>query len=292
MEKFTARPSSMMGKSLTSYLSKALSLNHVNIKDICGKFSIGRSSFYHIDKNPFRVINIKKLSEILDKPAEQIASMTFQPYVNKLIDNIDNYILFNHKLPLINYKKRRFCPICLKEKGHYKLIWQVNEIVICTEHHCKIEMTCPICSREQPYLSDKLSEFKCPYCQGSIIKEQIIKVDEDIIISQERIYEDWNYLLNPSTLFFQFDGLSKEKSLELILLYIKFIEKRVYNTRAIKPTNNKVNRMIRSEYYGVPDISSLLCFLRDKSISISDFCDLINGERTYLAGLEKLELVS
>lgn len=229
MEKFTVRPAPLTGESLSSYLLRACRENAVkytDVKPIIEKnIKLGAAYGYKLDLIPNYAVNLQALSNLTGLSNEQIEKMTFSPIGRKLFDDVnENYDLFRVSLyKEVEKNKRRFCIECMKEKGVYKLIWQVKQINLCDKHLTPLTSCCPVCGHEQPYITDSQSIFACCKCNSSLINNTKTEclTDEEIIHKETREYENWNFLLNSlQPLTIQIEGLTKEKSLAIQLLYV------------------------------------------------------------------------
>lgn len=231
-EMLTIRPQPKWEESLTSYLCRIAVRNEISFLEIWKLVNTGPKSKvqnifgYKLDIFPHEVINASTLAKLLCTSNSQIEDMTFYPLIKKFFNNhesvtqVYNYFMKNH----IIKEKRRFCPKCLKEKGFFKLIWQVREIEICDIHHVSLKSLCNNCLREQPYISKSLAFCECYYCQTALKTENEEVVNNEVfIMDQLQKYENWRYILHPTTELVtekEIDGLTKEKTLAIKLLFV------------------------------------------------------------------------
>lgn len=231
-EKFTIRPKPKKEESLTSYLCRIAYRNQIEYLDIWKlintgtKFKLSNTYGYRLDIIPHDVIDTLTLSMLLGTSKKDIESMTFYPIITKFFDNQvsagKGYRYAMNKL--VTMEKRKFCPKCLKEQKIFKLIWQAREIEICDFHYVSLMSVCSICLKEQPYISNSLACCVCQHCQSALYKSNNeVIINEDFIIDQLQKYEDWRYILDPTTELVsenEIEGLTKEKTLAMKFLFV------------------------------------------------------------------------
>lgn len=230
MERFPVRPQPFPEESLTGYIMRITFENDVpNLSDLFTVLNIYYSKnikrrAYQWDMFPFRVADTERLLQWMALSENMLNAMTFAPVIRKLYMNHDENIDWykNSVSSSLVKNHRRFCPQCLKERGFYNLVWQVEEIEICDIHHSKLQSHCSTCSTEQPYVGDKMGEFKCANDCGFLFDEVPDRAEDiEYINDQLRKYEDWRYLLHPETTLIPTVGdLPPEKALHVALLYV------------------------------------------------------------------------
>ncbi|MBU3200078.1 hypothetical protein KPL48_12315 [Clostridium estertheticum] len=83
----------------------------------------------------------------------------------------------------------------MHEQPFYKLIWQVKEISYCKIHGVKLEHFCWQCKKKIPIISSESRMGYCPYCLADL---SLTTVTEEKNNLNDRLYEDWKYLLAPN----------------------------------------------------------------------------------------------
>lgn len=236
--------------------------------------------YYLIDINPSIILNIDKICDMTLLSIKDISNMTFRNVLLKLFSYEE--ILEMHSSSFITnniYKKRRFCPECLRLDGAYKLIWQIREIEICDIHNIKLESMCKCCSHEQPLVHHLIDRAICVKCGHSLFDFEDIKFSMDYITKQLSMYEDWNYLLDPGTsIGATLPGLNKLQSMAAKLLYIAQGYENIYKYSSIKHIDNtykkRLLRITKSSRSLNPSIKSALHLLRKVNMSLIEFSNL------------------
>lgn len=256
-------------ESLTSYLSRLATVNYVNNHDIWRKLMIcdshyPQASFSRIlDITPHTVINVNTLCEMLKLESNDIFNMTFVKIYNKFAISLDEIstskVLMNS---VCDYRK--YCPMCMKDKNIYKLIWQVEEINYCKDHKIYLYDCCWNCKRKIPLLSSNSENGYCPFCGSDLSKGSPIKIylNDDI----KNPIEDWAFLLNkknpPMDII---KNYSITRTIALKLLYIGIDNAHAFLLQKARGTHT-VNRNT--------NICWLLKILREKKITVQDFFNL------------------
>lgn len=257
-QRFTVRPKPKVGESLTGYLLRVVHRNFVDINRLFTFVHNGsrRRTDHQIDILPERVIDLESLSGLVGVPLSQLRAMTFQPVVEKYVDQIDASQDYPAAMRDVTDKThRRFCPLCLQEGGVLKLNWQVKEVEICDKHHVRLTSKCPACATDQPFLSKNLAVLRCLSCGSKLASNGAAKVDDtDLIDAQLRVYSDWRYLMSPSfsSLVPQIQNYSQEKSLAIAVLYLLQGKPETYNPESTpQPRLRKLTqglvRMVRND---------------------------------------------
>ncbi|MUK89314.1 hypothetical protein GMD78_13125 [Ornithinibacillus sp. L9] len=228
--RLTIRPKPFEYESLSTYVLRVAKANCLSITDIASliysKYEIQYfyKSKYRLDL--YKTFDITKLGEILKKSEKQLLNKTFIPLLTKLsiIYNWENGSSPITRV-LIETRNRKYCPDCLSEFGYYNLIWQFNDIDLCNIHLKKLRNTCPYCHKEQRYFSETLVNMKCHDCGGDLTyvsNENTKTKSKEYIISQNRIYDDYKFLLNTmeNNIVSSIKGFSLEQSICIKLLYL------------------------------------------------------------------------
>lgn len=143
------------------------------------------------------VLDMEKFSRLLSVDLRIIRELTFNPVLIKSYqENINEKALLSSKVvsKYINYH-RRFCPLCLKEKLFYRLIWQVKDCNLCFKHYVNLVDRCQKCLKPISLLGSNAMIGKCDYCNFPLENSETVKINPDD--KQLNIYENWLYLLMP-----------------------------------------------------------------------------------------------
>lgn len=231
----------------------------------------------------------------MGKSVSEIESMTLTNVFKKFNENT---ILDKTQLSAtgVNYiierNLRRFCPICLKEKGYYKLLWQIKEISICLEHNIPLQTICHKCGNEQLYISESLVDLSCFKCGNTLFNYPDIINDNDLLNKNYRYYKEWEFLKDGSKALSTYQH-SKDRDLALKILYLTQPSKEIFNlnsTRIISvSTSSKYkNFVLKKESSKLVSIQMFFAVIRELKIDIEifhkievpqKFIGLINNER-------------
>lgn len=270
---FLFRPKPFEKESLSSYLQRIADANYIYVNEIWklllqSNTHYPQSSRSHLlDICPNSTINLLKLAEALNFDKNIIEQLSFVPvYKNFYIH--ENKISHSRLLSGLIEKHRKYCPECMREKRFYKLIWQVKEINCCKIHRIKLKHYCWQCNRKIPLVPSEGKIGYCPYCLAdlslSIVTEEKINLDD-------RIYEDWEYLLelHSHNFYITSHNLKITQLLSLKLLYISeyFSNRKISGRLLQKARNNKLSKTIIH-------LDNILKIIRIANITIEDFFNL------------------
>ncbi|MBY6038326.1 TniQ family protein [Fictibacillus nanhaiensis] len=217
---FTIRIKPKVGESLTSYLYRLTNENKTNLINLANTVVLPgkkRYTIINLDLSIKNNYNIEMLANLTGLSIESLLSLTIVPYHTKF----DLFINMLNKEFETNVRK--VCPLCISKDKYFKLIWQVKEIDICNEHLVKLQKSCGKCGLEFQYNEkDLMLNHICGQCKNPIINvnmEDLLSLDK--IGEQERIYNDWSFLLSQHIEPPIINGYSTEDS--LVIKYIYFI---------------------------------------------------------------------
>lgn len=197
------RPKLFEGESLTSYLQRFAKENEINPNllwtRLKGSGNPQVSNASAIDWAPEKQINLSLLAEMSGLLIGDVVGMTFMNLLCKL-GNRHNDLFRSRALKGLIESSRKFCPVCIKEKPYYKLIWQVKELVVCDIHQIKLVDRCPACNKRNPCLSKTSIIGYCLYCGASLSDAVIEQVPDDKFNQHDRLYRDWEFLLDSTTI--------------------------------------------------------------------------------------------
>ncbi len=239
-DRFTKRLSSLPEESLTGYLMRMGEENGYKISGLLKLLNISFHDRHQLDILPQKVVDLEKLCYLLGLSKIKIEDMTFLTLLKKFYSQIsekDADIGASVRSIFIK-DRRRFCVSCLNEKSPFKLIWQISDIKICNIHYTKLQSMCENCSSNIPYLNNFVGKYVCYRCGFKFNQQDEEKIDDiNLILEQEKIYNDYNFLLNnkfenTNTI----NGLSIEKRIAASFLffnkksnYYKSKERHLYN---------------------------------------------------------------
>ncbi|MFW2503482.1 TniQ family protein [Clostridium diolis] len=222
---------------------------HYKIKD--NKINIAYSKIASsIDVFPFGILKEDGVCAMFNKSKEEIESATFSNILDVLNVNydagIDPYKMYLNRELIKDV--RRFCPLCLKDNGVYKLIWQIKEIEICYIHKIKLVSHCGVCNFEQKYFSSRLGKYSCSNC-NSLLWENVDRNQPDIgKLSQQKInYKNWNFLLRyKNRLINLIPNYNFEQSLAITMLYIAQNQENIFYINNINKFHKKtISNIVR-----------------------------------------------
>lgn len=275
--KLTVRIAPQCGEPLSILIMRAGKANQIPFKYMMRYLSdfegdnISKRP-YMLDIYPLKSETYEFLHSFTGIDINVLNSMTFMPVYSKFLDCIDNKANIKCNIDKNVYvkDKRRFCTNCIKEKGGYKLIWQISDLDMCNLHHTKLTSKCHNCSVEQPYTLNDSDIYRCFNCNAILYENSGEYVcDENIISEQIRKYRDWTYLLdNDMRLANCIEGFSVEKSLAINFLYCLQQGNNHFNVDAWGKHFNK-----NILYYVLNLITDRL---RVKRIIISDLFNLLD----------------
>lgn len=227
LDKSPFHPRPCNGEILTSFLQRFSKKNMVKPHDLwrcllkSGQHYPQASCSLYLNHCPGNVIDVGKLAWVASIDIGQIYRMTFHPVLVKFDDpSIPGALRSSRLLSNLKDESLKYCPICVKGKGYYKLTWQVKEIRVCIEHGVWLVKNCPACGSPIPLLAKDSEIGLCPACHRSLtnVKSEAPMAE---VAQQGRITKDWEYLLDPATTFIpHIEQVDPKQALALALLYV------------------------------------------------------------------------
>lgn len=210
--------------------------------------------------------------------------MTFQIVLRKFYEPfLVEEMQFSRLLSNLIEEKLKYCPYCVKERGYYRLIWQVREVNICIEHRIKLIENCPGCNNSIPILAKDSEIGICPVCYGSLTDtDSSIPIKEEFN-RQGRVITDWKYLLNSVTTFIpMINELNAKEAIAMALLYIFGDKAPVYDKNLLSSSvikQKSIPGLLQSargtRYHpSFVHLSTILTIIRLKNMSCKDFSQL------------------
>lgn len=235
MERFPIRVRLGNEESLFSYLKRLCIRNHVSflgLRKYISKQGKSIGKFNVIDIYPDSLIDFEKLSYLIGHTVEQILTHTFAPaigqFVKEFSDRPGGY--YRDSASLFENNKLRFCPLCLKERGIFNLLWRVKDITICDIHYVNLVAICGKCQQKQQVAVSELDYVRCQKCGEKLHQQLTSPCCSGVIPLQKKIYDNWRYFLNSNNPApNQISGVSKEQTLAILMLYLSQKKPNVFN---------------------------------------------------------------
>ncbi|MBM7605936.1 AraC-like DNA-binding protein [Metabacillus crassostreae] len=257
-------------ESLSSYVTRLANAHNLRINHLFNRIIIPKYNDKLLDFNSHHINGFGPLSEVtlsvLEDYTKQInlRRLTMSRFFNTL-----------SKMKLLK-PNRAWCPSCFDEMKsnrtivYEKLIWNITDYQICTEHSCKIVQECRECKRDQTCLTTLSTSGYCDYCKSWLgYKESNINVSDfkENVYKSNQIEQIFNY----------YEG--KEIDLEKFINSLRIIGNRL--TREMKEANFDVQFSNFQKYYLkkiIPTISSLLSVSYNLGISLIDILECVDIE--------------
>lgn len=297
-ERFTIRVNPTVGESLTSFMMRTAEINGTNYNSIMKYIGLRRESGAHLDDLPYRLVDCKKLSELLGIDEKTVISMTFSRIYSKFgVDIYHSPEQYKQAIADQFYKdNRRFCPECLKIYHGYKLHWQIKEIEICDIHKVRLISHC-VNGHALRYCSDSLASCRCDKCGVTLtVNEYTEQLDNECIEKQNKIYRKWEYLLSHETKVFPvIPGYDYEVVKAISLSYV--IE-RYSNEKNKRPAEilhsyylyNVLFSMKGSKHARKISLKQTLAILNAVNIELIEFSQLIIPQEYIIKKLSSVEI--
>lgn len=103
----------------------------------------------------------------------------------------------------------RYCPLCLAERGYYRLTWRFLALPGCPEHGCELGYGCGHCGQPIPLLPRQLKVGLCPHCGQDLSRCTAPQLDEPTWHKAQRRERDLIYLLTPQVYEISAERLKK-----------------------------------------------------------------------------------
>lgn len=94
-------------------------------------------------------------------------------------------------------KQVRFCPLCLKEKGYFRLIWRFGHLVGCPIHNVYLVDQCPSCGEKVKLLRPNPKIGFCHNCETDLSQAPQIHLPDELIEKNLKFAQDLEFLLSP-----------------------------------------------------------------------------------------------
>ncbi|WP_394581212.1 TniQ family protein [Cytobacillus firmus] len=206
------------GELLLSYLLRLANTNDVPLLTLLNTFRNPDRNYYIQKVNldllcvsPNHLINVKQLVKAVGLTEEEIEKTSFHYMLSHFSNEKD--ILCLRILSGVIRNILYFCPKCLLESNHYKLLWKVQDVTICLNHECYLSDKCPSC-KETIYYKDLLQVGKCPYCINNLVITNN-KLPGNLEMKNQRwLQAQWLFLMNDN------EKIINLQELSLRILYV------------------------------------------------------------------------
>ncbi len=285
------RPKIEQGECLSSYLQRVSNSNFITTHYLW-RHVLKPNAHYPqssisrlIDVTPFSTVDLNLLSSLLLTSCNTLESLTFIYVFRKFGVDINE---INHSRILSNLidTNRKFCPECISENPYFKLIWQVTEINYCEKHGLELNTRCSNCNCFIPILPNTADIRKCPTCGFDLSKS--LRTQYVCSSREERIYDDWNYILNQKTSsLHSTDNISNEQNIALRTLFLLERYKNELTTEE-KITLSSIMQLARCTKSSLTfmHLGSILYFLRRCNVPVQDFFSM-NISHEYIDSILK-----
>lgn len=173
-----------------------------------------------LDVNPSEVFDVQKFEQSLFLNNGTIESMSLLSKINDKIP-LSQQNRSNCTTLLNNFfiTSRRYCPICLREKDEYKLMWQIKGVNYCSIHHTKLENLCRKCNKKIIFMGRYSRNGFCPSCKMELTTKYSDSYSPDK--KEMLLHEIWNYILDENSHGLKvIDSFSNSESIAIKILYL------------------------------------------------------------------------
>ncbi|MCW3491340.1 TniQ family protein [Dethiobacter alkaliphilus] len=303
--KFLIRPCLQKGESLSSFIQRTAEMNGIHPYDIWRLFRYADKNpqvdySHQINSFPINIFNLQKFANSIGVEPCEMEATTFMPVIRKYTTNelvLSSSLRFLNGM-LSNYLK--FCPACLRSNPYYRLIWQIAELKCCHEHKKAFIEKCPGCGKKIPVLRANSIVGLCPWCGSNLCNslETAFQIDDQ----QNRIFEDWDYLLscdNPQITVIN-GSFDEGQFLAIKLLYIMSGSNDNLSFNKLHPCDlnkTRVDTLIQIARDSCTKqknihLSTVLTTLRSVRISLIDFTKITPPEAFINSLLDKSQTMS
>ncbi|MGD6803927.1 TniQ family protein [Rossellomorea aquimaris] len=179
------RFSPLRGESLYSYAyrhARMMGFEHIaTVMDEVAYELYSANSNYFVDNQKKSIL----LKEYVEKAAELKKT-------DGLCLNQFNQMFFDSEQPtdvqqtMVYHKFRtKYCPLCIRETFHHKLIWDIKYVNMCIQHEVCLVEKCPKC--EEEIVLDRLMRNKCRCGYKFTEVEEITAEKQQVSIAQEKL---------------------------------------------------------------------------------------------------------
>jgi hypothetical protein len=270
---FLIRTKIIKDESLTSYIQRVASDNLLLTADVWKLLCYSPYKNHqntvssYIDVNPYKALDLHKLETMLLQKSNSLYSLTLVPALEKL--NISSYNANKNTIGRnIFYTYRKYCPECLNENNHYKLIWQLSSIKFCKLHNIKLLAQCWNCKKNINLLPLNGEIGICPYCNIPLSKGYSTNYSPNK--TDLFNYDNWEYLLDSSKK--ANDLTSNYEPYSNLLLKLLYLLKDTHNYKSENTLLNLYKSL--EKYSNLVYIHSIINILKKTNTSFEYFINL------------------
>ncbi|WP_239717642.1 TniQ family protein [Paenibacillus sp. 19GGS1-52] len=294
------------GESLTSFILKMTYLNGCEAQDVWKKIGCSNEEARsHIKFSRFdydlHIFDREKMALLLGVAIAELDDMTSMKLYSKFFS--DPYQDFDTAATMLRdvlqTNVRRICPLCVKEKNVFELIWQIKEVDICPIHEVKLKSECSHCRKKINHSDNILVDPFCSNqcCNNSLLDDyEKVPVDDDVYRKQKQYFDEWRFLLfDNKVLACEQNGLSMEQNLAIKLLYIAQGQQQIYCRKKVSHLSMNIiktlilliksNRVVKRVR-----VQEVLHVLRAVGLSVEEFA-CIEVPSKYLNSIIKQQKV-
>jgi hypothetical protein len=158
-KKLLVRPNPFPDESLLGYIARLSEVNgYKSPKDI---LKIFQSIDYQFTSNlPKRIyMNSDPLMELTGKSYSTLKPMIYARMDYHKYKFMNSAVAFR----MIEPCRPKFCPLCLREKSYYRIIWDFSLVTVCPAHKCLLISNCPECNSELDIYLNGFGKCKCGF---------------------------------------------------------------------------------------------------------------------------------
>src|SRR6266487_4262724 len=183
-------------ESLTSYLTRLAEANGIQTS----------SAFAHIC---FPEYNIEAIHSLNDFPLYSLMNLQAAACCSEAVVQATTFYHLGRKFGRVYDSSAcyhflrnsiapffRYCPLCIKERGYYSLLWRFLFVKGCSDHACNLLDTCGHCGEKILIFTSPLQFGLCPSCGrnlGLCRIQPLIEAEEDTLSYSQ----DLLFLLSP-----------------------------------------------------------------------------------------------
>lgn len=194
-ELLTVRVKPQHEESLLSYLIRLTSANGIRINSLLNSLRHKDGAHFQnddkslMDFSPLSLMDIKRLSRITNVLEYTLLSCSFHNILTIFCGS--SSVERSRFLSGLLKDYLCYCPLCISEKGYYKLIWKINHINACVLHEIKLVDACPACKKKIMFRDIQVIGL-CPYCDFNLDKiDKLVYLNSNDIKIDRWYYDNW-----------------------------------------------------------------------------------------------------
>ena len=185
---WAARPRLYEGESLTSWVARLASENAVRPENV--RRAIKSTTSIDLSRMPYQGdIRSKDIGRLDDFFASRTgcAGEAIEATLPEVVSGIGPLKRTSRLLLSTQHSgpRTRYCPACLSESRHLKLVWRLSFISVCIFHKCQLRDLCEACGCEVS-LKTLRDPGRCPTCSTDL--SQMSTKQEEVTVSDSDFY--------------------------------------------------------------------------------------------------------